>query len=223
MRYLALLLLALVTTAAQCNAGSTVYQHDSTVSMRLLDVSSTPAKAVGEERQLYQIGSGWSSTSPVVVSPTGQFAAIGIYRAVTSGSGRNNEGSLIVFDVPQRTVVREYEKSDLIEITDFPLADASMFIMNLRWLDNDQLVVDMQPQTPWRATAPQNIALTIDVKTQVSTLQHYDRVAASPVTTPEHASHTKYDHELLNGVLHVNGSGVGELRTGIQKYGVWFP
>lgn len=177
--------------------------------------------ATGTTSTLYTVDAEWSQTW-LSMSPAGNYGVVGLW-SMAGATSRDWRGHLVVLDLEARNVLRTYTKADFISMTNFPVDDASMNFISLRWRTGTELVIDMQPQTYWLGSLPQNIALIVNVASdQVVQMEFYPRTSSSPVTTPSHASHTLHAHQVAEGQLRIGGSAVAGLPSPISQYGVYF-
>lgn len=168
-------------------------------------------REVVETKTLFTFGGNWEYNG-LSISPKGEYGALAMFSK--EGASRTWEGKIILYNAITGGVIREFGKEDLVDLMNFPVADASMFVINLDWMDGNQLLVHMQPQTLWIESVPQNASLIIDVKTEEAVdLKYSNRLGPFAIIAPEHLSKTKYATEIKEGLLQIEGTA---LRNMIQ-------
>lgn len=194
------------------NSGKlSIVMHNSAGVIYFSYFNQVPPGEVVKTKTLFTFGGNWEYNG-LSISPKGEYGALAMYSK--EGITRNWEGKIILYNVITGEVIREYGKADLVNLMSFPVAEASMFIVNMDWMNADQLLVHMQPQTPWMESVPQNASLIIDVKTEESVdLKYSNRTGPFAIIAPEHLSKTKYATEIKEGLLQIDGAA---LRNMIQ-------
>jgi hypothetical protein len=211
------LLLSLLISLVSCkddeepsNQGRlSVVMHNSAGVIYFSYFDKVPPGEVVKTKTLYTFAGKWEYRA-LSISPDGEYGALAMYSK--EGENRTWEGKIILYNVVTGEVNREYGKADLINLMNFPVSEASMFVVNMDWMDGDQLLVHMQPQTPWVESVPQNASLIINVETEAAVdLKYSNRSGPFAIIAPEHLSKTKYATEIKDGLLQVQGSALKNL------------
>lgn len=194
------------------NAGKlSIVMHNSAGVIYFSYFDRVPPGEVVKTKTLFTFAGKWEYNA-LSISPKGEYGALAMFSK--EGASRTWEGKIILYNVITGEVIREYGKADLVNLMKFPVADASMFVVNMGWMDADQLLVHMQPQTLWIESVPQNASLIIDVKTEEAVdLKYSNRLGPFAIIAPEHLSKTKYATEIKEGLLQIEGTA---LRNMIQ-------
>jgi hypothetical protein len=199
---------------------SALLRHQQDIQYSILS-DRVPMAAKETPSKLYTVDAEWSQTW-LSMSPSGKYGVVGLW-STAGATSRDWRGHLVVLNLATRSVLRTYTKADFISMTGFPVEEGSMNFISLRWQTGTELVIDMQPQTNWLGSLPQNIALIVNVASnEVVQMTAYPRGADSPVTTPSHASQNRYPHEVSDGSLRIGGSVVTGLPSPVSQYGVFF-
>jgi hypothetical protein len=202
------------------NGGAlSIVMHNSAGKIYFSYFEKVPPGEVVKTKELYTFAGKWEYQG-LSISPKGEYGALAMYSK--EGASRTWEGKIIVYNVITGLTMKEYGKADLVALMNFPVADASMFIINLDWMDGKQLLVHMQPQTPWMESVPQNASLIIDVETEAAVdLKYSNRTGPFAIIAPEHLSKTKYATEIKDGLLQVQGSALKNLIT-LVDFDIYF-
>jgi hypothetical protein len=196
-----------------------IVMHNSAGVIYFSYFDKVPPGEVVKTKTLFTFSGKWEYRA-LSISPNGEYGALAMYSK--EGVSRTWEGKIIVYNVVTGEVNREYGKADLVSLMNFPVADASMFIVNLDWMDGNQLLVHLQPQTPWVESVPQNASLIINVETEAAVdLKYSSRSEPFAIIAPEHRSKTKYATEIKDGLLQVQGSALKNLIT-LVDYDIYF-
>jgi hypothetical protein len=170
-----------------------------------------PGEAIGE-KVVYTIPADWRFTS-LSVSPSGNIGTLALFSNADSDS-KKYEGNIKIYNLSENKLLKEFNKADFINMLEYPVSEASMFVVKMFWMDNDKLLIHMQPQTSWIGSLPQNVSLIVDIKTDAVIEKKYsDRNGPYAITAPDHLSKTKYAAEIVSQSLFINGSKVQNLRT----------
>jgi hypothetical protein len=195
-----------------------IYNADNSIYVSVL--KDLPDGESKEERKVYAIPSDWRFNA-LSLSPSGKYGTIALFSTAGANS-KEYEGKIGIYNIVSNTLIKEYKKVDLIRLTEFTISEAAMLIVNMDWMDNDKLLIHMQPQTSWIGSLPQNVSLVVDVNNdQVIDKKNSNRNAPFLLRAPSHPSKTKYATEIKNNSLFIGGQKVKNLRP-LGDYDVYF-
>lgn len=202
---------------AVSNPSIVMHNSNGIISFSYLD--QVPPREVSHSNVLFTFAAPWAYRA-LSISPGGRYGAIAMFSQ--AGTARAWEGKIMVYNTSDGSLFKEYNKTAFISLMNFPVADASMLVERLGWMNNDQLLVHLQPQTPWIESIPQNASLIINVisDTRVD-LKYSNRSDPFTIQAPEHSSRNRYSSEIRQSKLYINGTMVSNLPD-ISTYDVYF-
>ena len=173
-------------------------------------LTDLPQGVASEEKLIFTLPN-HSRFTAISVSPTGKYGAIATYTSSGSDS-KKYKGNVRLYQFPDGELVKEYAKADFIEMVDYPVSEASMYVVKLSWMNDKELLIHMSPQTYWIESVPYNISMILDVTTDEVVQLQYSPVNSWVFEAPTHPSKTKYSGEIRNKYLHINNTKVQDLR-----------
>jgi hypothetical protein len=209
--------LVLISFTTGCKKGAeepdkklSIIMHNSGGTISFTYLKNLPPGEITDVKKLYTLPVGWSYNG-LSISPAGDYGVIAMYSQ--QGISRNWEGKIRMYDASNGGLIKEFNKAELVSLMNYPVADASMFIVNMDWINDTQLLVHLQPQMPWIESIPQNASLVIDVdKNELVDLKYSNRNSPFNIQAPQHASKVKYSTEINNNnLLLIQGNVVKNL------------
>lgn len=200
-------------------ANPSILMHNSSGTIYFSYLDQVPPGRVSDSKSLYTFTAPWTFRA-LSISPTGKYGALAIFS--TQGNSRQWEGRIRIYDTQDGNQLKEYDKAKMVSIMNFPVADASMVVERLGWMKEEELLVHLQPQTPWIGSVPQNVSLIINVSTDARVdIQYSERTAPFAIQVPAHAAKQAYTTEVIQNRLHIEGNAVADLPE-VGAYDIYF-
>lgn len=196
-----------------------VFAHNNTV--KLAELENTPPAAVsGPIRDLYSFPADWT-WHRLSISPDGSHAVL-TKMNTSGGQQRTFMGHMVILDLDSGSIRKSFNKADFVELMEYPV-DAAMLVFGHNWMNDNEILLSIEPYPPRGDVAPLYVALVLDVTTgDVVDIQYYERRDPSPITAPTHVPHTRYDHTSDDGVITVEGTRVTGLPSPVHMYSIYF-
>jgi hypothetical protein len=203
--------LVLISFIANCKKSTeepdkklSIIMHNSAGKISFTYLKNLPPGEITDTKNLYTLPVGWSYRG-LSISPAGDYGVIAMYSQ--QGISKDWEGKIRMYDASDGGLIKEFNKAELVSLMNYPVAEASMFIVNMDWMNDTQLLVHLQPQMPWIESIPQNASLVIDVdKNELVDLKYSNRNSPYTIQAPQHASKVKYTTVINNNLLLIQGN-----------------
>ncbi|MCH4822271.1 hypothetical protein ML462_03715 [Gramella lutea] len=208
-----ILILSVIFTS--CGSTFIYFKKDNRVKSAISDKGNPP-----ESVQLTNINidlGNWRLDA-LSASPKADYLALGM--AEINSPTSNSNGKLEIYSNFGRTLKYTFKDSDLKSMIEsqadltYPSAVYAFHPFNLGYENNKILIAHIQPWTTSDLT-PQDVGLKINLETgKAVSVEFFPRTARPAL--PEHGSKNKFDFEVINGEMFVNGKKLNGMPSGID-------
>ncbi|HKJ48629.1 MAG TPA: hypothetical protein VJ973_06040 [Christiangramia sp.] len=210
------LVLIFVFVLSSCGSTYIYYKKDSQVKSALAKKGNPPDRVQSTNVNI-NIGN-WRldalSASPDAVH-------LGLGMAEFNDPTSNSNGKLEIYSDFGRKLKYSFDDADLKRMIEkkssleYPDAVYAFHPFNIGYENDNILIAHIQPWTTSDAT-PQDVGLKIDLRTgKAISVEFFQRTGRPPM--PEHSSKNKYNFEVVNGELLVNGQKLNGMPTGLDE------
>lgn len=205
----------LIFFLSSCGSTYIYYKKDAKVKSAFAN-KGNPPQTVQQTNVDISIGN-WRLDA-LSVSPDGTHLALGM--AQLNSPTRNSNGKLEVYSDFGRNLKYTFKDADLKRMIEskadleYPDAVYAFHPFNVGYENKNILIAHIQPWSSSDAI-PQDVALKIDLKTGKAVgVQFFPRTGRPPM--PQHASKDKYNFEVINGEMFVNGQKLNGMPSGLD-------
>lgn len=213
LRICAFLLLSVILTS--CGSTFIYFKKDDSVKSAVSDKGNPPDRV---QLTNINIDLGNWRLDALSASPKADYLALGM--AQINNPTSNSNGKLEIYSNFGRTLKYTFNDSDLKNMIEskanltYPSAVYAFHPFNLGYENNKILIAHIQPWTTSDLT-PQDVGLKIDLETgEAVSVEFFPRTSRPAL--PEHESKNKFNFEVINGEMFVNGKKLNGMPAGID-------
>ena len=198
-----------------CGSTYIYYKKDNSVKSALSNKGNPPDRV---QLTNIDINIGDWRLDALSASPEADYLALGM--ADINSPTSNSNGKLQVYSNFGQNLKYTFDDDDLKSMIEaesnitYPAQVYAFHPYNLGYENNDVLIAHIQPWTSSDLT-PQDVGLKIDLKTgKAISVDFFPRTSRPAM--PQHDSKNKYNFEVINGEMFVNGNKLAGMPSGID-------